>query len=48
MDVREVSWLGRKVAVWGVVGYRAFLLERAVTWEKQENLENVFAETKGF
>lgn len=44
MDVREGAWLGKTMAVEGIVAYRASLLELALTWEKQENLENVFAD----
>lgn len=37
MDVREVVWLGKT----GIMAYCS-LLDHAVTWDKQENLENVF------
>ena len=43
MDVREVAWLGKAVAVQGIVAHHASLLEPAGTWEKWQNLEIVFA-----
>lgn len=44
MDVREAVWLGMTVAVEDIVSYHTSPLEHAVTLEKQENLENAFAD----
>lgn len=44
VDVREVVWLGKAVAVEDIVSYHTSPLEHPVAWEKQENLENAFAD----
>lgn len=46
MDVREVVWLGKTVAVEDIVSYHTSPLEHAMAWEKQENVENAFADSQ--